>query len=304
MTDTLANIVHPDFLDSFEERQLAPVEAIPTPLPTWNRHCGDDGGREGVARGWFVTIGGNPGFGKSLFALNVAATAFKAAESIGFVSLEMSPQQLAARFYAIATNTDIRELEKGGKFSADGFRRVRDKVQRMTASAMMADFFVAEQLYGVGEILRAMDAMRTATCRIFVVDYMQLAGAGSEDDIYQQVTEVATSLRRFAHENHCTVIGLSQFNRRTSADYSQTPRCQGLHGGMPLEANSDQVVLLDHSRYERDSLNERLARTWVRIDKNRHGGQGDIPVLWDYRTLRVREALPDEEHMWPKAEAS
>lgn len=295
----VVDILGGDFLGAFEERQLAPIDATPTPLPSWNRHCGDDGGRVGIGRGWFVTIGGNPGFGKSLFALNVAARAIRNRESVGFVSLEMSRHQLAARFYAIATGTNIQSIEKGDGFSTEGFRRVRDKLHRASVDSMMAGLMVADRLYSIGEILRTMEAMRQATCRWFVLDYLQLAGAGSEEDIYRQVTEVATEVRRFAHENECTVLGLSQFNRRTSADYSQTPRCQGLHGGMPLEANSDQVILLDHSRYERDTLNPKLARTWVVIDKNRHGGQGAIPVLWDYRTLQVREAEPDEESSWP-----
>ncbi len=34
---------------------------------------------------------------------------------------------------------------------------------------------------------------------------------------------------------------------------------------------------------------------------NRHGDHGEIPIEWDYRTLRVREALPDEVDEWPKA---
>ena len=69
---------------------------------------------------------------------------------------------------------------------------------------------------------------------------------------------------------------------------------------MSLEANSDQVVLLDHSRYEQDPLKSHLARTWMVLDKNRHGPRGSFPVEWDYRTLSIREALPDEEAEWPQ----
>ena len=32
---------------------------------------------------------------------------------------------------------------------------------------------------------------------------------------------------------------------------------------------------------------------------DRHGPEPDIPVWIDYRNLQVREALPDEESMWP-----
>ena len=296
------NVLDGPFLREWEERQASPVEATPTPLASWNRMCGDDGGRVGIARGWFVTLGGNPGYGKSVIALNMAYFALVARESVGFISLEMSPEQLAARFYAIATGTNIRELERGDGFSREGFGTVREKLQRIQLDAGLADFFVnRDPLHHVTDVLAHMEALRKATVKWFVVDYMQLVGTGDDENIYKQTTEVATALRLFAHKNQVTVLGLSQFNRRTSADYSQSPRAQALHGGMSLEANSDQVALLDHSRYEQDGLEPHLARTWLIIDKNRHGPRGSIPIEWNYKTLSIREAREDEEDQWPGA---
>ncbi len=297
------NVLDTPFLEEWEERQASPVEAVPTPLASWNRMSGDDGGRVGIAPGWFVTIGGNPGFGKSVLGLNLGYAALTARQSVGFISLEMSPEQLAARFYAIATGTNIRELERGDGFSVERFAGVRQQLQRIQLDAGMADFFVnRDPLYHVSDVLAHMDALRTsATVRWFVVDYLQLVGTGDDESIYKQVTAVVTALRLFAHKHQVTVVGLSQFQRRTSADYSQSPRCQGLHGGMPIEANSDQVVLLDHSRYERDGLKPHLARTWLVIDKNRHGPRGAIPIEWNYETLSIREAHEDEEDQWPGA---
>jgi len=40
-------------------------------------------------------------------------------------------------------------------------------------------------------------------------------------------------------------------------------------------------------------------RGGVILGKNRHGPGGEMPVYIDYRTLRVSEALPDEEDKWP-----
>ena len=62
----------PGYLRDWQTRQTSPVEAVPTHLHSLNQVCGDDGGRRGLARGWFVTIGGNPGHGKSLLALGLA----------------------------------------------------------------------------------------------------------------------------------------------------------------------------------------------------------------------------------------
>ena len=54
--------------------------------------------------------------------------------------------------------------------------------------------------------------------------------------------------------------------------------------------------LLDHTRRQDDG---HITRTWLIVDKNRHGREGDIPIEIDYRTHRIRQGLPDEERFWP-----
>ncbi len=301
----IVSVLDPLFLDSFERRQLAPISALATPFSTWNRHCRDDGGGVGLARGWNVTLGANPGDGKSLMALNIARCAMEAGARVGFVSLEMAPEQLAARLYAIVSGVPVAQVEKGS-FSRERFRDVLDELRQLQGRAALqrgyADFLVNEEpLAGVSEVLSTMEGMRQEGASLFIVDYLQLAlaGDGDDDGIYRETSVIANAMRRYAREHRVVVVGLSQFNRRTSADYSQPPRIQGLHGGMALEANSDQVLLLDHSAYQRDSVHPHLARTWLILGKNRHGGTGSVPIEWDYRTLRVREAQPDEEDLWP-----
>ena len=101
----------------------------------------------------------------------------------------------------------------------------------------------------------------------------------------------------WAKQRNVVTVGLSQVNRRTSGDGSTAPVVQGLIGSSSLENDADQVLLLDHSRYQKG---DRSAKTWALLAKNRHGGQGEIAIEWNYKTLRVREALPDEEGEWPK----
>lgn len=295
---TWVNVLESKYVRAWEERQRAPVEAVSTGLATLDGLCGDDGGRIGLARGWFVTLGGNPGHGKSLLALNMAASFITQNQSVAFLTLEMSPEQLSTRVYAIAMGDKVWTLERGDSFEPN------DLANRVNAHAVkhgFAEMHVNDQPLGtIEEVMAYLNAAADAGIKIVIVDYLQLIGAGSEDSLYQQVAEIAMSMRKFAHQRQVLTIGLSQYNRRTSAERGAKPTAQSLHGGMSLEANSDMVLLLDHSRYERDTQHPHLARTWVIVGKNRHGPQVDIPVQWDYRTLRIREALPDEEGKWPE----
>lgn len=244
-----------------------------------------------------MTIGGNPGYGKSLVALNLAAWALKHRESIGFVTLEMSPNALATRLYPIATGAPVRSFERGKGFDPETARLAGQWAAKIKAEGC-STLVNRDVLVSLDDVLGVMEEMRDAGAMVQFLDYVQLVDVGDDDAIYKAVATIATNVRRFAHQNGVLVYGLSQFNRGTSGNYTETPRSQGLHGGMALEANSDQVLLIDHSRFARDLMRPELARTFLRIDKNRHGAVGDIPVLWDYRTLQCREALPDEEDEW------
>lgn len=279
------------FRAAFAERQQKPVDAIATHLPGLNRMCRDDGGGVGFARGWYVTVGANPGFGKSAFALNLTAKALATGEHVSYVSLEMSVGQIAARYYAIHHQVPIAKLERGG-FDAGVWDSVAE-------GSPMPKLLVPDRvLSDWREVADFVKSCHEQGCRWFVLDYLQLIQVGNEESINRAITEVTTDLRAWAVNNGVVVIALSQFNRTTSSEYHARPRSQGLWGGMILEASSDLVLLLDHSRYDRDHFNH-VARTWLLVDKNRHGPVGDLPVLWDYRTLTMREGLPDEVSQWP-----
>jgi replicative DNA helicase len=283
----------PTFRASFARRQQQPVDAVPTHLPGLNRLCRDDGGGQGLARGWLVTIGANPGFGKSAMALNLAAQALDRGEPIAYVSLEMTIGQVAARYYAIKYNRPIAKLERGS-FDQVAWEEIEANADQLPP------LYAPDKIDGRWEdVVAFVKECHEKGCRWMVLDYLQLVQIGDEDNINRAITNVTTDLRAWAANEGVTVVVLSQFNRTTSSEYRARPRCQGLWGGMILEASSDMVLLLDHSRYERDN-DKHIARTWLIVDKNRHGPVGDLPVLWDYRTLRMREGLEDEIDDWPK----
>ena len=104
-------------------RALAPIDALPTPFPSWNRACRMHGGSQGLARGWHTVVAGSSGAGKSLVALNMSAHALRCGHSVAWVSLEMSREQLLLRKLGIATSRNLRDLEPGPAHDAGAFNR-------------------------------------------------------------------------------------------------------------------------------------------------------------------------------------
>lgn len=286
-----------EYLDGLADHQNQPLisgkDYVPTFLPRWNRYCGDDGGGEGMAMGWHVIIGGNPGHGKSLYAINLGAHAVAHDVAVGYVSLEMSHKQLAIRHLAIRSGTRVRMLERGRHFDYDATQYAVEQVtERGDAPFAVND----QRFHDVHEILGLMDRWRSLGFSLFIIDYMQLMGSPGMSGP-EEVAQVSRSISNFAKEHRVVTVGLSQFNRETSKNYHDSPTIQGLHGGASMENEADQIILLDHSRYEAEP-NEG-AMTWAIVGKNRHGDKGSIPIYLSYRNLQIREADKLEVSRWP-----
>lgn len=277
------------------DRQAMPADAVPTFLAAWNRHCRGEGAGIGLARGWNVQIGGATGAGKTLVALNLTLAALKAGEQVLYITLEMSWSQLVTRLRAIATGTDIRRLEWGEQFSEPAARGA-DAALLDLPGTLYCNRQPIWKLDDVRELMTLYAEKRGV--RYFIVDYLQLVSPGGTERIYEAVTKVSQQLRYAAQELGAVCVAVSQYNRQTSANRTDRPIVQGLLGGSSIENDADQVILLDHTRRKRNE-HERTERTYALLAKNRHGGQGEIRIEFDYRTLRVREALPDEADEWP-----
>ena len=294
LATAVTDLMRPSRIAKHMEELTLPVEAIPTPFSLWNENCRDEGGGKGLALGWHVIVAGSTGHGKSLMALNIAAKAIMDGETVAFMSLEMSTPQLASRLYAILTNTDVRLLERGTNPPPSVEHKLCE-IHETTGGRFLTNLdpvYDIEKMVGQLKYWAEVDG-----AKLFVIDYLQLATSRTAESLYKEVSDISSQVIQFAKQNKVVTIGLSQMNRRTTGDKSTSPFNEGLIGSSSLENDSDQVLLLDHSRYERGM--DRSARTYAILSKNRHGGYGDIPIEWDYRTLRVREALPDEEHLWP-----
>lgn len=281
-------------LDDLLLLKQKPIEAIPTPLPAWNHRCRDFGGGIGLARGWHVTIGANTGNGKSVFALNMAAEATDRGESVGFVSLEMSWEQLTTRYMSIVSGEKIGLLEPGSRLDVNAHRRAAKAINELkerTGGVLHCNDRSIRDLEDVEDAIRFLHEFHG--CKMVIVDYVQLAKVLGVSSLLEGVTEISGAVRGIGQELRLISIALSQFNRETSKDYENPPIPQGLMGGSPLENDSDQVLLIDHSKgsYVRNVSNNTAQQRFI-LGKNRHGPSGPINCEWDYNTLRVREIAP------------
>jgi hypothetical protein len=276
-----------DTLDQMLTEKLAPVDAVPTPLDQWNRVCGSSGGGVGIAKSWLITIGANTGTGKSLIGINLAARAIEHGETVTFLSLEMGRSELATRLLSVVSNESVTLLEQGPSFDQAAYGRAArslNEIRERTGGHVLVNRRPLSRMADVAACIK--HHAEVSGSSYFIMDYIQLASVSNLVSIHDRIEAVSHQLRELAQSLNVRMVTLSQFNRQTSAARSERPISQGLMGGSAIENDSHQVLLFDHSRFTRAG---NLADTWLIVDKNRMGGVCDIPVQWDFRTLRLTQ---------------
>ncbi len=225
--------------------------------------------------------------GKSLLAINFAAGAIRDGEKVGIISLEMSKPQLITRYLSIFTGKGIRKLEWGRSYDEPTAVEAKELVEENYEENGGTLLTNERQISKLPDILASMRYLHEyRNVKVFVTDYLQLAWTGNAENLHDRITEVSHEVRNQASLLGAVSIGVSQFNRSTSTS-KESPAIQGMMGGSSLENDGDQVLLLDHSTYK--DTGDHQAMIKLLVAKNRHGSLGEVPLMWDYNTLRATQ---------------
>lgn len=278
-----------DALKDLGKTKTKQIESIPTPLPTWNAVCGEEGGHVGLAKTWTVIVGGMPGSRKSYFALNLAAHAVKQGHKVGAINFEMSFEGYSTRYLSILSGVNKNDLGWGEDFQQDEFDRAMacaNQILKEKGGALITNQATAFTLEDIKEAYRAFSDKGVD---IVIVDYVQLVRASGMPDMKERAAAIAETLRECSHRYRVVTVALSQVNREGMKKSDRPPRMTDLYGGMFWEANANQVLLLDHTYQEDDKLRG-ATKTRLIVDKNRHGrNMIEVPIRWSWDTMEVEE---------------
>ena len=163
----------------------------------------------GFRKGQLIVLGAATKGGKTSMAVNMATRAANLGNSIGFVSLEMSSDELFDRFVASYGGVDISVLSKEPtKSEFEAIERSIGQVRKLPIYIRDESSVNALQLRAS---LRRMVAVHK--CRLVVVDYIQLIEpTNSKDSRERQVAEASRTLKQLAKELDITIIALTQLN--------------------------------------------------------------------------------------------
>ncbi|MCE6951594.1 replicative DNA helicase [Cereibacter sphaeroides] len=264
-----------------------------------------------------LILAGRPSMGKTSLATNIAFNIAKAYRRgrlpdgsegsveggvVGFFSLEMSAEQLAARILSEAAEVPSEQIRRGDMTEAE-FRRFVEAAKALEACPLYIDDTPALPISQVAA--RARRLKRTHGLDVLMVDYLQLlkGSGGSRDNRVQEVSEITQGLKAIAKELNIPVVALSQLSRSVESRDDKRPQLSDLRESGSIEQDADVVMFVFREEYYRerekpgDHEMEKMAQ-WqaimeqvhgkaeVIIGKQRHGPIGSVELSFEGRFTR------------------
>ncbi|MEM7520645.1 MAG: replicative DNA helicase [Pseudomonadota bacterium] len=275
-----------------------------------------DGKLGGLHRSDLLILAGRPSMGKTSLATNIAFNVAKAYKRgtltdgsegavdggvVGFYSLEMSAEQLAARILSEAAEIPSQQI-RSGDMTEQEFRRFVDAAKDLEACPLYIDDTPALPIAQLSA--RARRLKRTHGLDLLIVDYLQLVrGTGSTENRVNEISEITMGLKAIAKELDIPVLALSQLSRQVENREDKRPQLSDLRESGSIEQDADVVMFVFREEYYKErekpgdhdleamgrwqeEMEALHGRAEVIIGKQRHGPIGTVDLSFEGRFTR------------------
>ncbi|MGQ0566086.1 MAG: replicative DNA helicase [Gemmobacter sp.] len=264
-----------------------------------------------------LILAGRPSMGKTSLATNIAFNISKAHRRgqlpdgstgtvqggvVGFFSLEMSAEQLAARILSEAAEVPSEQIRRGDMTEGE-FRRFVEAAKALESCPLFIDDTPALPIAQIAA--RARRLKRTQGLDVLIVDYLQLLRGSSKtgENRVQEVSEITQGLKAIAKELNIPVVALSQLSRQVENREDKRPQLSDLRESGSIEQDADVVMFVYRDEYYRErekpgdhELDKMAAwqavmekvhgKAEVIIGKQRHGPIGSVELAFEGRFTR------------------
>lgn len=279
-----------NMIDTWEARYAKYEEMRNTPnalrgIPTG--FAGLDRITHGLRPQQFVVLAGEPKRGKSLFALIIANACHTHGKVPLFVSFEMSIEEQAARYDALAAQVSYSSI-LSGDLTASDMKRIR---RSMTLRKNMHPFIFSEDTSSLTTVSALAAKVQEYKPDELIVDGMYLMDdeEGEPKGSPQALTNISRGLKRLAQRFDIPLLGTTQVlswklnNKRTRA-------ITGDAIGYTSAFLQDTDLLLGVER--NPDIDD---QSIIRVVEARTAGRGEVHVNWNWNTMGFEEVDYDDE---------
>ena len=270
----------------------------------------------GLHKSDLLILAGRPSMGKTSLATNIAFNIAKAYRKgklhdgtdgavnggvVGFFSLEMSAEQLAARILSEASEVPSDQIRRGDMTETE-FRRFVEAAKALESCPLFIDDTPALPISQLAA--RARRLKRTHGLDVIFVDYLQLVrGTGKSENRVNEISEITQGLKAIAKELNVPVVALSQLSRQVENREDKRPQLSDLRESGSIEQDADVVMFVFREEYYKerekpgdheldkmaawqDEMERLHGKAEVVIGKQRHGPIGTVDLSFEGRFTR------------------
>lgn len=212
----------------------------------------------GIQRRDLTLIGARPSMGKTTLGSSTAIKAAKSGVGIGFVSLEMDADKLAARAISdIAFDWGVKvpysDIIKGNVTDEE-----LERLQAATADMERLPIYIEEQAaLSMSDIRVKAEAMmedmqkQSVAMGALFIDHLGLIRPSSRysGNRVHEISEMTAGLKALAREYDIAVVLLSQLNRAVESRDNKVPQLSDLRDSGSIEQDADTIVFLYREAY-------------------------------------------------------
>ncbi|WP_424934183.1 replicative DNA helicase [Amaricoccus macauensis] len=264
-----------------------------------------------------LILAGRPSMGKTALSTNIAFNIAKAYKKgirpdgsegaveggvVGFYSLEMSAEQLAARVLSEAARVPSHNIREGN-MTEEEMRRFLEAAKQLENAPLFIDDTPALPISTIAA--RARRLKRQHGLDVLFIDYLQLAKPASSrsDGRVQEVSEITQGLKAIAKELNVPVVALSQLSRQVESRDDKRPQLSDLRESGSIEQDADVVMFVFREEYYKErekpgdhdldamvkwkgEMSALHGKAEVIVGKQRHGPIGTVELAFEGQFTR------------------
>ena len=219
----------------------------------------------GLNIGHYLIIAGQPGSGKTTFALQIMKNLTESGIKCGFLSLEMLKEQAFIKLLSMDTGIPFNQILKGQFTDNQKYEILAMSNKLMENPNLFIQDANVDNLMSLRS--RVKHLVEVKGVQVLFVDYItciknNVRGGSS----VEQIQQISAEIRVLLNELRIAGVIISQLNR-ASNDTGKPPEKHHLYGSGQLEKDAHEILMLHPDEFTRD-------RT-LYIRKNRFGYENE-----------------------------
>ena len=272
-----------------EEMKISGGVGILTGFSSLDRENG------GFQNGQLIVMGARPSMGKSAIVGGMAIEMAKKSKTVGFISLEMSNTEIAARLAAYDTETDFNVVYRGLYRDMNETHRLYDRIAQSTSTLPI---YVSDKTkVNIPEIRAKAEKLKSVHgLDCLFIDYLQLVnsvGGSYTKNRENEIAEMSRGCKIMAKELNIPVVLLCQLNREVTKRKGDEryPQLSDLRESGAIEQDADVVMFLHRdfmSGYEFDENGQSTERSADLVVRKWRNGRSNFIIPLDFDPPKMK----------------